>query len=65
MEGATPLDDDRVLKEEVAARQLREVGDPLTEQHGDEADTHLVDQTEVERLLGDRRARDGDVLIAA
>jgi hypothetical protein len=60
---AASLDDDRVVEELVALAQLREVGDPLTEQHGYEADAHLIYQTEVKCLLDDCRARDNDVLV--
>jgi len=48
----------------VAPVQLGEVWDPFAEQHRHEADTHLIHQAEVECLLGDLRARDGDVLAA-
>ena len=64
MKGTASLEDDRVVEELVAPVQLREGWDPLAEQHRHEADTHLVHQAEVECLLGDLRARDGDVLVA-
>ncbi|MFJ5675672.1 hypothetical protein [Streptomyces sp. NPDC093097] len=64
MKGTTSLDDDRVVEKLAAPLQLREVGDPLAEQHRNEADTYLVHQTEIECLPADRRARDSDVLIA-
>ena len=43
---------------------LAKYGMPSPKQHGHEADAHLVDQAEVERLLDDVGARDGDVLVA-
>jgi len=64
VKGTASLDDDRVVEELVAPLQLREVWDPFAEQHRHEADTHLIHQAEVECLLDDLRARDGDVLVA-
>lgn len=62
VKGTPSLDDDRVVEELVAPVQLREVRDPLAEQHRHEADTHLIHQAEVECLLSDLRARDGDIV---
>jgi hypothetical protein len=64
MERAPPLHHDRVLEHHVPAVQLGEVRDALAEEHRHEADTHLVHQSELERLLGDVGAGDRDVLVA-
>jgi hypothetical protein len=61
--GTASLDDDRVVEELVPPVQLRAVRDPFAEQHRHGADAHLIHQTEVECLLGDRRARDHQILI--
>lgn len=69
MQSAASLNDDRVLKKLVSPVQLREVGDPLAEQHRHEADADLVHQPEVECLPGDVRTGNrhvpltGDLLV--
>ena len=54
VKGTATLDHDRVVEELVPATQPCEVGNPFAEQHGHEADAHLVNQSEPERLLKER-----------
>ena len=52
-----------VLEHDVAAGELAEVADAGAKQHRYLADAELVDEAEVERLLDDVSAGDGDELV--
>src|SRR5205814_10464343 len=57
------LNHDGVLEHDVPADELAEVADACTEQHWHLADADLVDEAEVQRLLDDVGAGDGDELV--
>src|SRR3954452_22709899 len=64
VERSGALHHERILEDDVAADELAEVADAGAEQHRHLADAQLVDEAEVERLLDDVGAGDGDELLA-
>ena len=62
MKRAASLCDMRVLQHQMPAGQFGEVRNAAAEQHRHQADVHLIDQSEVERLLGDGSAGNRGIL---
>ena len=63
MQDSVAFGDLGVFEHRRCAGQVVEEADAVAEQHGDEIDADLVEQAEVEALLGDVGSRDADGLV--
>lgn len=60
---AATRDDDGIVESVRRTGQVSEIGNPLPQQHRDQADDHLIDQAQVQCLGGDAGTGDNNVLV--